>query len=159
MDFTYKGYGKLLEKLRENRYETASYFDWKEKPRCVILRHDIDYDIQKAVELARFENKRKVKAAYFVLLTSDFYNVFSKESSEGLKQILNYGHTIGLHFDETRYPEIAGDMESVSQKITEEAGILGTVIDRGGGISGIHAQARQGSVRCRYSDTGNGEQL
>lgn len=35
MNFTYKGYGKLLEKLRENGYETASYFDWKEKPGCV----------------------------------------------------------------------------------------------------------------------------
>lgn len=69
-----------------------------------------------------------VKSTYFVLLTSDFYNVFSKKSCDGLKQIMDNGHTIGLHFDEVRYPELLGDVKAVKGKIIEEAELLSRAI-------------------------------
>ncbi|MBD5550884.1 MAG: hypothetical protein HDQ96_06875 [Lachnospiraceae bacterium] len=86
----------------------------------MILRHDIDYDIEKAVRLSAIERVGGA-GTYFVLLTSDFYNVFSKKSSEGLKQIAENGHTVAPHFDEVRYPELLGDVETVKEKIIEEA--------------------------------------
>ena len=62
-------------------------------------------------------------------MTSDFYNVFSKKSVEGLRRIRSYGHEIGLHFDEMRYPDIAGDMNAVRDKIRWEARILGEALE------------------------------
>lgn len=56
MDFTYKGYRQMLANLHNSKYEIATYFDWKEKQQCAILRHDIDYDISKAVDFAAFEH-------------------------------------------------------------------------------------------------------
>ena len=50
MEFTYRAYGELLKKLREHGYR-----NWEGHERCVILRHDIDNDIEKAAELAAFE--------------------------------------------------------------------------------------------------------
>ncbi len=122
MDFTYNAYTKLISKLREEKYVISTYHNWKNSPRCVILRHDIDTDILKALELAKLENSLKVQSTYFVLVTSDFYNVFSDKSSCALKAILNYGHEIGLHFDEVRYPGLP--VEKLKEKIIEESRTL-----------------------------------
>lgn len=128
MQFTYECYKALLQKLREHGYEIADYESWRQKKRCVILRHDIDYDVHKAVEMAEFEQEEEAASTYFVLLTSDFYNVFSRGTNQALHKIISCGHTIGLHFDEVRYPFLAGDPEGIRQKIAEEAEILGTAV-------------------------------
>ena len=128
MMFTYEGYSSLLSLLNKHRFEIATYDNWREKDRCVILRHDVDYDLLKAMQMAKLEEKQGVQAIYFVLLTSDFYNVFSANSFDCMKQIMDCGHTIGLHFDEVRYPEYADNVEGMKDAIIEEAGLLGRAI-------------------------------
>lgn len=125
MQFTYDSYKALLQKLKDHGYRIADYESWRQMDRCVILRHDVDNDVQKAVEMAEFERAQGVASTYFVLLTSNFYNVFSKETSQALKKMADCGHAIGLHFDEVRYPELAGDPDGIRQKIVEEAQLLG----------------------------------
>ncbi len=142
MQFTYECYQALLKKLRDHGYQTADYESWRQKERCVIMRHDIDNDIQKAVEMAHLEQAEEVKSTYFVLLTSNFYNVFSEETYHALQQIISCGHTIGLHFDEVRYPELAGDLEGIRQKIAEEAEILGKAIGQRIGTVSMHRPSK-----------------
>ncbi len=55
MKFTYDAYQKLLKKLREKGYRIADYKNWQEWERSVILRHDVDTDISKAVKMASIE--------------------------------------------------------------------------------------------------------
>lgn len=129
MKFTYEGYRLLLEKLKINGYQTVSYGDWEKSKRCVILRHDIDNDVQKALRMAALECSGGVKSTYFVLLTSDFYNVFSKNTRDTLGKILACGHALGLHFDEERYPEAAGNMVEICQRIVREAEFLSAAAD------------------------------
>ena len=125
MEFTYKGYKKLVKMLIDNRYHITSYHNWQQYPKCVILRHDIDNSIEKAVVLAELEAKLGVKSTYFVLLTSDFYNPSSKKSLKGLKHIQQLGHEIGLHFDEMAYE----GMVDVVSTIKREAKILSDIIE------------------------------
>lgn len=66
-----------------------------------------------------------VKSTYFVLLTSDFYNVFSGTSKKGLEKIRSLGHEIGLHFDEMQYENGNGDLDFICEKIQWEAKLLG----------------------------------
>lgn len=129
MRFTYKAYEDLLKALLEHGYHIADYHNWEQFERCVILRHDIDNDIDKAVELAALEQSRGVTSTYFVLLTSNFYNIFSKDNIKALKTIDSYGHEIGLHFDEMQYPCISGDMNAIRDKIQWEARMLGQAAD------------------------------
>ena len=125
MQFTYKAYERLIGNLRNHGYQTVSYDNWEKAQRCVILRHDIDYDLDKAVKLAKIEMDLGVKSTYFVLLTSDFYNVFSKNAGDSLRTLKDCGHTIGLHFDEKRYPGIWGcNIEEIRQRIVKEAEVL-----------------------------------
>lgn len=124
MEFTYRGYGQLINSLKESEYKFADYHDYENYPRCVILRHDIDNSIEKSIQLAEIEAQLGVKSTYFALITSDFYNVASKKSLEGLQKIQNLGHEIGLHFDEMAYIEL----DNIVGAIKKEAGILSDII-------------------------------
>lgn len=124
MKFTYGAYRNLLALLKTHGYKYANYHDWQNSPRCVILRHDIDNDIARALSFAKLEAELHVKGTYFVLVSSDLYNAFSRKSTEMLKNILDYGHGVGLHFDETKYQDSMGDAEKVWHHIIEEAGLL-----------------------------------
>ena len=103
MKFTYEGYRELIEELKAHGYQVTDYHHWREVNRPCILRHDIDNEPERALALAKLEKELDVTSTYFVLLTSDFYNVFSAAKRKMLREIAAMGHSIGLHFDEVTY--------------------------------------------------------
>lgn len=103
MNFTYKSFIELINLLKVMNYQFTNYKEYKKVNKPVIFRHDIDNSLEKALEIARIEHDNKIKSTYFVLLSTDFYNIFSKKSNAILREIINLGHEIGLHFDEKRY--------------------------------------------------------
>lgn len=131
MDFTYKWYRELIKKIQKNGYCITDYHDYRNYKKTVILRHDVDNDLEKAEQLARIEYESDVKSTYFVLLTSDFYNPMSKKSIKSLKKILKYGHEIGLHFDEVQYDlsEENWDENYICECIKHEAKVLSDIMD------------------------------
>lgn len=131
MEFTYKAYESLIALLRENGYAVRNYHNWETAPRCVILRHDIDFSLDSAVELAALEQRLGVSSTYFVLLTSDFYNPASPGSLAKLRTIQSMGHEIGLHFDAKAYPE--GTEQELVEHIRKEMDILSQLL--GGPVS------------------------
>ena len=126
MDFTYDAYRKLIHLLEKNKYSFCSYENYPRSEQCVIMRHDIDYSLEQAVKLARVEAELGIRSTYFVLLTSDFYNPASSNSYRDLHEILNLGHHIGLHFDETAY---SYDDYSLEYYIRKEARVLSDLLD------------------------------
>lgn len=129
IDFTYGFYKRLIELLRGSGYDICSYYDWADRQRCVILRHDIDNSIDFAVKMADIEKSLGVSSTYFVLVSTDMYNFASKRSREGLKRIIDDGHEIGLHFDETAYPSSILRDGGVEHKILTEANMLSAALD------------------------------
>lgn len=126
MNFTYNEYEKLLDLLKEKNYKFCDFRTCSEEKRCVILRHDVDFTLNKALELARFENSKNIKSTYFILLSTSFYNIFSKASYEIVNEIVGLGHRIGLHFDEKRY-KIA-DLDSLESYINYEKSTIENLI-------------------------------
>lgn len=130
MQFTYDAYRSLLMLLQSHGYEFTDYHEWRKFSRCVILRHDLDFDISRAVKIAKIEADVGARSTYFVLVHSDAYNALSFRNVKILKQVLHYGHDIGLHFDEMSYPEWNGDKEKICIFIREEATVLGRAIGK-----------------------------
>ncbi len=130
MLFTYEGYASLLSLLRENGYEARNFHDYKDVKRSVVLRHDVDNTLQKALEIAKIEQIGGVKSTFFLMLSSDFYNVFSAESKKIIEMLYFYGHEIGLHFDEMRYADQIGNVEGICERIHEEAGVLAHAVGK-----------------------------
>lgn len=128
MHFTYNSYTSLLGLLAAHGYKCASYHDWQTYPRCVILRHDIDYDMTCALEFAERETAAGWRGTYFVLIRSDAYNAFSYNNLNMLRRISEMGHEIGLHFDEVLYSDAVGHKEKIQALILEEADMLGEAL-------------------------------
>lgn len=143
MNFTYDDYHNLLLLLQKHGYEIVNYNNWNSKKRCAILRHDIDTDIDKALKMAHKECNWGIESTYYVLLTSDFYNIFSKNNNEKLHDIIKCGHEIGLHFDEMNYPELNGNIDAICEKIQEEAKILEKVIGKPVEAVSMHRPSRE----------------
>ena len=137
MNFTYKSYEELIDKLHAQGYAFSSYSNWKETSKCVIMRHDIDYDIEKACRLALLEKQKQIVSTYFVLVTSDFYNIFSARNTELLHVISSCGHEIGLHFDEIRYPDLQ-TIDELRDKIIQESMILSIVTGHSVDVVSMH---------------------
>ncbi len=128
MKFTYLSYEKLLNSIIKNNYIFSDYKDNVEK--AVILRHDVDYSLEKTIRIAEIEKKNNVNSTFFIMLTCDFYNIFSLSGRNVVDKLLSLGHDIGLHFDEMRYPEIIGKPKEIIDKIVLEASILSKVIGK-----------------------------
>ena len=82
MEFTFEAYIKLIDLLKKHNYSFIDYSDFERQDKSVILRHDVDYDLHRVLKMAELEKEQGVSSTYFVLATSDFYNIMSKESQE-----------------------------------------------------------------------------
>ena len=127
MTFTFDSYKNLIQAIRESGYQFADYHNFNNFENPCILRHDIDYSLERALNFARLEEDLSVKSTYFVLVTSDFYNPLSNKSRTIIKTIKKYGHEIGLHFDEVSYKEL--NKESIVDAIKKECSILQEIIE------------------------------
>ena len=101
--FTIEGYKILLRYLNQI-YKIAPFcrISQKNTP-YLILRHDVDYSLEAALEMARLENSLGISATYFVLASCEVYDLFEEKNAYCLKQISGLGHEIGLHFEPRKY--------------------------------------------------------
>lgn len=128
-DFTEFHYVELLEKAK-NKWNFISYNDALTNTSPHILwRHDIDMSVHRALALAKLEHQAGVMATYFVMLHSNFYNIFEKEILDKIKEIKNLGHDIGLHFDPSFYLEKNSYKIDIENAIQSEKYILEELIE------------------------------
>lgn len=127
--FTKQGYLSVITEAKKKGYVLSSFKDAEQnisKGRLVIvLRHDIDLDLDAAVLMAELENKLNIRSTYFVLLYNDFYNPLSPLEKIKIKQIRKLGHEIGLHWDSRDYvgkpqTSFARSIELLSEVVGEK---------------------------------------
>ena len=104
-DITTVGLKCLLREFERKGYEFKPFSPGPPE-RTVFLRHDIDFSLEAAAATAEIENALGIGATYFFMLTSNFYNIFSRSGQELVRHIESLGHTISLHFDPTVYEDI-----------------------------------------------------
>lgn len=125
MKFTYDAYENMIYSILDKGYSFSNYTNCFENGKTVILRHDVDYSIEKALRLAELEYKLGVRSTYFVLLTSPFYNLMAKNNLMSLIKIKEWGHEIGLHFDEVNYTKEYYDKNGgITSVVLTEANLL-----------------------------------
>lgn len=103
-DFTHEHYREVLIEAKKN-YEFIGYnsLEFNNESPVILCRHDVDLSMQEALNLARIENSLNIKATYFLLPHSEFYNLYEKSITVLVKEIISLGHKIGLHFDPIYY--------------------------------------------------------
>jgi len=106
--FTLGYYEEFVSCLRK-AYHLTTFQEGKinHAPPKLIMRHDIDMDLESALRMSSLENKLGIHATYFFMVRCPLYNIFSGSGSEQVKQILANGHYLGLHFDCALYEDVS----------------------------------------------------
>ena len=125
-DFTEKNYRYLIS-LAKERYDFVKFSDINCFKPLVVWRHDIDLSVHRALRLARIEYEEWVKTTYFILLNSEFYNIFENKIKDRISEILSLGHSLGLHFDPTAYS--IKNKRELEHYLTFEKGVLENLFD------------------------------
>lgn len=134
-EFSYSYYEKILSIIKNN-FETYLLFQAHQvlsnrnnKP-IIFLRHDIDLDLEKALVIANVENRNNINSCYMVMTKCPFYSLRDDSCKSILKDIIQMGHEIGLHFDFTNSIEREKNtvIGGIEKHISEECEILESVI-------------------------------
>jgi|TARA_R110000822_G_scaffold118550_1_gene251284 hypothetical protein len=122
--FSYKEYVHIIDWIKSN-YNIVQYsdIDINTKEFCVI-RHDIEYSIERAYELAKLEETMGLKTTYLVQIRNNCYNALSVKNVSLIQKIHDMGHEIGLHV----HRGLLHSYKDVTQMIKDDVDILSKAI-------------------------------
>jgi len=99
MDF-HPGYD-LYRQILQDLIESGKLCDFHEAVRrtdFIVLRHDIEFSVERAFAMSQVESEMGVCATYFVQIANNAYNAFSEQNASMLRDMHARGHEIGLHY-------------------------------------------------------------
>ncbi len=104
--FGRNNYINLIKKLKKKGLESST--DWHSEiyPNYLLLRHDVDFSVNHAYEIAKIDKSQNIFSTFFFMLTSNMYNLLSQTNRQLVLEIKEMGHKISLHFDPTVYKKI-----------------------------------------------------
>lgn len=124
--FTYEDYKCFINHMKYIS-KITSLGEW-DNSNAIILRHDVDLDLDCAYKLALIEFKEDITSTFFILTSSATYNPLSKSNREYIKKVSDMGFEIGLHFDPILYGDIL--CEEMIEKVNREASILTSITEK-----------------------------
>ena len=103
--FSLKHYRHTLEMAKEKGYSFLTMHEYVVKRsemdsdrKIILIRHDIDLDLDLALNFLEIENELGIPATYFIRIHGKYNPLFYK-NYKVIKQISDSGQEIGLHHD------------------------------------------------------------
>ena len=103
--FSIDSYQYLINLIKTCNRKVITFKEFFHGKEGIILRHDVDFCLSRALEIAKIEYKNKISSTFFMMLNSKIYNLLNKNNKDNLANIISLGHKIGLHFDASLYKE------------------------------------------------------
>ena len=94
MDFTITKYRELVSALKDAGYVFVTYAEYAEGRggnRLIVMRHDVDRQVERARRLAEVENDMGGRASYYFR---------EKFIDDEIRYIESLGHEVGYHYEE-----------------------------------------------------------
>ena len=95
--FSYEDYKEIIRIVKES----GRYCGYKDALTCddfVIMRHDVEYSVERAYELSKVEESMDFTSNFFFQWTNNSYNLLSRRNMDMIKDMHERGQNIGLHF-------------------------------------------------------------
>lgn len=93
----YGAYREILADIKDTG-KAATFREALGRDEFLILRHDVEFSLEKAARMAEIDAELGVQSVFFVQLESNAYNALSAVSVDLMAHILSLGHEIGLHY-------------------------------------------------------------
>ena len=121
MAFTKEQYQDFLSKFIERGYKFRKFEKREFEKFELLLRHDVDFCVLKAREMAEIEADMGVTSTYFFQMNAYFYNIFHEDVNNNITKIRDLGHEISIHFDGERLQTSA---ENIKFALLTEIGLF-----------------------------------
>ncbi len=122
--FSFDDYKEIIRIIKS----TDRYMDYHKaltSDKFILMRHDVEYSVERAYELAKVESSMDFTSTFFFQWTNNSYNILSRKNKDLIKDMHERGHTIGLHFALNGMT----DMEQIRKQIAKEMDILNSMFE------------------------------
>ncbi|SFD61265.1 hypothetical protein [Bacillus sp. UNCCL81] len=128
--FSFQEYKEIINRIKKT-HQVLDFSDIDDfTNNFAIIRHDVEFSVERAHALAQLENKLGVCSSYFFQIRNNAYNIFSKENIEKIQSIAKMGHKIGIHVHLGMLKNIKYLERYISDDITVMQNFLDIPIDR-----------------------------
>ena len=121
--FSYDDYREIIRIIQASG-RAMKYPEALNSDSFVIMRHDVEYSVQRSYALSCVETEMGFSSTWFFQITNNTYNPFSRTTKGLINKMRDAGHVIGLHYaldGET-------DMEKVRAQIPEHLRIMSEML-------------------------------
>ena len=126
--FSFDDYREIIRAIKATgRY--ATYEEALEKDSFVIMRHDVEYSVERAHALAKVEESMDFRSTFFFQWTNNSYNILSRKNRDILSDMHERGQHIGLHFALNGMTDMRVIKERIKQEIDMLSNMLGFEIN------------------------------
>ena len=122
--FSFDDYREIIKIIKESG-NACHYEEALHREKFVIMRHDVEYSVDRAYELSKVESEMDFTSNWFFQWTNNSYNILSRRSQAMINDMHERGHVIGLHFALNGLT----DMKQVRRQIVKEMRILSNMFD------------------------------
>jgi hypothetical protein len=107
-----EAYRALVGRLLADGWSLGSFGDdASAAARTIYLRHDVDYSLELAVELAELNNGLGIAGTFFVQVRGQLYNVFEEHETARVRRLRSLGQCVALHYVGDNAAEVLEDFE------------------------------------------------
>lgn len=140
IDYRLDSYAGLLRSFRDAGYEFGSFEGGRPAAGEILLRHDVDLSLDRALAMAEKERELGVESTYCVLLAAPAYDLTRPRNLRVLQRIADLGHDLALHFDTHRYWSTAADPGAavIEAKVADELDVLGRLVGQTVSTASFH---------------------
>lgn len=117
--FSYDDYKEII-RIIQSTGQAMGYEEALRRDEFVIMRHDVEYSVERAYELSKVESSMDFCSTWFFQWTNNSYNILSRRHQDMIRDMKERGHHIGLHFALNGLT----DMREVRRQIAKEMRIL-----------------------------------
>lgn len=99
--WTYSDYKKTLNQFKDSGYSITSFKEFINSPsqKHLILRHDIDFNLNAAFKIAQIDNQLGINSSFFFRVCANGYNLSAAPAIKIINEFKEMGHELGLHLD------------------------------------------------------------
>lgn len=117
--FSYDDYKEII-RIVKSTGKACGYKEALERDEFIIMRHDVEYSVERAYMLSKVEESMDFTSTYFFQWTNNSYNILSRKNMDIIKDMHERGQNIGLHFALNGMT----DIEQIKKQIKKEIDIL-----------------------------------
>lgn len=121
--FSYNDYREIIRIIKSTGLQ-SDYASALHKDKFIIMRHDVEYSVERAYALAKVETSMDFTSTFFFQWTNNSYNLLSRKNRDLICDMHERGQKIGLHFALNGMT----DMQDVRRQIVREMHMLSEML-------------------------------